>query len=258
MLCISGPPGMGKSYMTHRILEDRGVNVYDIPASMLESNEAGVPANVLQDVYYAQSMRCRKGEPSAILIDDIDAAVGDWGPMTQYVMNRQLVFSTLMRIADNPGRADKKASGSPVRIPVETARCPIIMICNDSGKLYPPLLRPGRTRCFDWSPDSAQKTEVVRSMFPELGHEDLSRFVAELDGHAHGLGRYPHGAPISLFSDIRYCMNDDAVYSLARGLDARGVMSLAVSGVPIPEISVEDLIDMGKSMLVDDSNYLEA
>ena len=38
----------------------------------------------------------------AIIINDIDAAIGDWGDLVQYTVNRQTVYSELMHLCDYP------------------------------------------------------------------------------------------------------------------------------------------------------------
>ena len=51
ILCISGPPGMGKTFQTHKILNEMGVAVCDLPGSFFENENAGAPAEAVQDCY---------------------------------------------------------------------------------------------------------------------------------------------------------------------------------------------------------------
>lgn len=258
ILCISGPPGMGKTYQTHHVLKQLEVAVCDLPGSAFENENAGAPAYMVQECYRRASSMWAKGRPAAIVIDDADTAIGEWGPMTQYTVNRQLVCGTLMALADNPFVCH--AGDGAVKTRIESFRVPIIMTCNDSGKLYAPLMRPGRTRTFSWLPGMEEKSAVVGNMFPELGGQDVETMVRAIDGFARTLSpRYGYGAPVSLYSDIRAFLDDEWVHSVFDGHTAREMMAM-----PIPERTpgqdrpLDELVAIGKSLLSEDRNYLEA
>ena len=258
ILCISGPPGMGKTYQTHQALRELEVAVCDLPGSAFENENAGAPAEMVQECYRRASAMWAKGRPAAIVIDDVDAAIGEWGEMTQYTVNRQLVCGTLMALADNPYVCH--AGDGAVKARVETFRVPVIMTCNDSGKLYAPLMRPGRTRTFSWVPDADDKSAVVGNLFPELSGQDVEAMVGSIDGFARTLSpRYGYGAPISLYSDIRAFLDDEWLHSVFDGHTAREMMTMRIpprtSG---NSRSLGEIVELGKSLLSDDRNYLEA
>lgn len=258
ILCISGPPGMGKTFQTHEVLRKLDVAVCDMPGSSFESENAGAPAEAIQECYRRASEMWARGRPAAIVIDDADAVMGQWGDLTQYTVNRQLVCATLMGLADNPYVC--YAGEGTVKARTETYRVPIFMTCNDSGKLYAPLMRPGRTRTFVWNPGTEEKASVVETMFPEIGYQGARCLIGALDEYAKGLSsRYVKGAPVSLYSDMRSYLDDEWVLSMVDGLTARQMMALEVPRRDAaPQLTVQQLIDLGKNLLTEDRNYLEA
>lgn len=257
ILCISGPPGMGKTFQTHQILRELDVAVCDLPGSAFENENAGAPADMVQECYRRASSMWEKKRPAAIVIDDADAAIGEWGTMTQYTVNRQLVCGTLMALADNPFVCH--TGNGALKACVETYRVPIIMTCNDSSKLYAPLLRPGRTRIFSWLPSMEEKSAVVGNLFPELAGKDVETMVRSIDGFAKTLSpRYGYGAPVSLYSDIRSFLDDEWLHSVFDGYTAREMMNMTIPERTSMSRSLEELVKLGKSLLSDDRNYLEA
>ena len=258
ILCISGPPGMGKTYQTHEVLRDLDVAICDLPGSAFENESAGAPAEAIQECYRRASSMWAKGRPAAIVIDDVDAAIGQWGELTQYTVNRQLVCGTLMALADNPYVCYSGEGAMKIR--TETYRVPIIMTCNDSGKLYAPLMRPGRTRSFVWVPGEDDRSAVVQSMFPDLEIQEVRMLIDALDGYARGISpRYGGGVPVSLYSDILAFLEDEWLHSVIDGHTAREMMSMDVPRFESnSKIALQELIERGKMLLSEDRNYLEA
>lgn len=257
--CISGPPGMGKTYQTREALRMLGVQVCDLPGSLFESKDAGEPANAIFETYAKASKYWDTGLVSAIVIDDVDAAIGDWGNNTQYTVNRQLVFSTLMKLADDPFSVFESGDNG-TKVHGRSYRVPIFMTCNDAGKLYPPLMRPGRTRIFEWVPDRSQKAEVVGPMFPRLRREEIDILVGELDDYCRGIGgKGSRGVPVALFADIVSAVEDEGLFAIIEGLTAKEMLTLdfGAPGSHATGKSVGELVEMGKSLLCGDENYLE-
>ena len=54
--------------------------------------------------YLAASQIVKDGKAiySALLFDDFDTGVGDWGALVQYTVNRQSIFAQLMNLCDDP------------------------------------------------------------------------------------------------------------------------------------------------------------
>lgn len=258
--CISGPPGMGKTYQTHIVLKKLGVVSCDLPGSSFESENAGVPADSLYECYCRASKYWQKGIPAAIVIDDADAAIGQWGDMTQYTVNRQLVCSTLMSLADNPKVAYLKDATGKIRGQTETARVPIIMTCNDSTKLYAPIMRPGRTRTFVWNPSPAEMECIVSGIFPCLDLEEVGALIDEMDRlYAERRPRHLGGAPASLYSDIRSSVTDEALCDMFRGLTAKQMMELDFNTESLSNWSgtVEELVAVGERLITAECRFVE-
>lgn len=257
--CISGPPGMGKTYQTHDILRRMGVVVCDLPGSSFENESAGVPADMIYESYVKASKYWEKGLPAAIFIDDADAAIGQWGELTQYTVNRQLVCSTLMALADDPCVAYVRGEAGRGKVRTETRRVPIFMTCNDSTKMYPPLMRPGRTRTFVWNPSSDEIGDVVMGMFPYLQREEAEELIDAMDAlYEERRPRCVSGAPVSLYSDIRSTVLDDAIFDSLEGLTVREMMGLTVEPGAIlnARVDVRDLIDIGDRLVTPDLGFV--
>lgn len=172
MLVIHGRPGEGKSWQLKRVLEDCGVETTYFNGSRVESEHAGDPAKEISSEYRRARLRSdvENGNPcQALILDDVDALLGNWGAMVQTTINRQLFIQELLKFADDPERIGSNADAN---------RVPIFMTVNDVSKLYGPLVRSGRAKLFHWRPLNDEKIEVVRRMFPELDHAECSALVA--------------------------------------------------------------------------------
>ncbi len=92
---------------------------------------------------------------AALVINDFDTGVGDWGKMVQYTVNRQQLFAELMHIADFPESVENQSA----------TRIPIIITGNNFLCLHGPLVRLGRMWSFEWKPTIIEKTQIVRYYF---------------------------------------------------------------------------------------------
>ena len=171
MLAIHGPPGHGKSFQCSTLLDEWGVKTFYISGSELESAIAGGPAQMIRQKYTeANQEYAKKGRACCLLIDDIDAGIGDFGSKTTYTVNRQNVSSILMNLADRPTLLD----GEPV------SRTPIIATANNLEALYEPLRRPGRMTKFFWSMSVDELRCVVGVLFHDiLCADDCDRLTNE-------------------------------------------------------------------------------
>lgn len=66
---------MGKTYQLRHYLVTVGVKVFSISAADLESDRAGEPAKLLKRKYLEASDCITDGNPSALLIDDVDTTL---------------------------------------------------------------------------------------------------------------------------------------------------------------------------------------
>ncbi len=179
LLGVHGPPGNGKTFQTKLIAEAMGARVVELSSGSLEDKEAGEPVEALRKAYLAAAGGLGDPRRGVLLINDIDAALGDWGPLVQTTVNRQMLCAELMQIADRPcsiGRA-------------EVPRTPIIMTGNYFGRLYGPMIRAGRAELFEWSPNFDERLDVLTRLFPELPLEGLAELLQE------------HDQPVAFFAD---------------------------------------------------------
>jgi SpoVK/Ycf46/Vps4 family AAA+-type ATPase len=232
MLGIFGPAGEGKTFQTEEICKILGVNLLTVSPGELESPNAGQPGELLRMLYLRASDKTESGKPSIVLINDIDTVLGNWGSLVQYTVNRQVVFGQLMAFCDYP----YFVSGQNV------ARVPIIVTGNDPASLYEPLLRPGRTRVFPWTPTPEDRLHILRPMFPEVPEASLSALLAEFPDQ-----------PVSFWSDARAAAWEAALGQWTMSQEPQQVMSLirenrrvSLEGV---QISAEQLQGIARSMV---------
>jgi len=164
ILYIVGRPGMGKTWQLRHHLEALGFAVYSISSADLEDKNAGEPAKLIRTQYVNASMNLSSGNPSALVIDDIDTTVGEWEQNTGTV-NHEGILAFLMHIADNP---------THIEIIGNVNRVPIFFTGNCFERLYEPLRRPGRMIKFEWEPTREEKAEIVASIF-SFTDKDISR-----------------------------------------------------------------------------------
>lgn len=176
ILAIHGEPGTGKSFQLAHALNDTRTFYKTISSSDLESANANDPAKLLRSAYLQVADEVwEKGHVTgALVINDIDSALGDWGPLVQTTVNRQMVIGEMQHITDYPDSVDNRAN----------QRIPIFVTANDLTKLYGPLLRPGRTESFYWAPTSDELKDVLSQALPHLSRHDVAEFVARVDSRS--------------------------------------------------------------------------
>ncbi|MHC1599575.1 MAG: AAA family ATPase [Candidatus Methanospirareceae archaeon] len=118
ILGIHGPSGDGKTFQCERVLKNLGVKTCLISGGQLESYDAGKPAELIRQTYLQAGEAIRKDnkvQMAALLINDFDTGVGEWGELVQYTVNRQTVFGELMHLVDYPESVENKQT---LRIPI--------------------------------------------------------------------------------------------------------------------------------------------
>lgn len=235
ILGIFGPAGEGKTFQTEEVCKILQVNPLTISPGELESPNAGQPGELLRMLYLRASEEIRSGKPSVVLINDIDTVLGNWGSLVQYTVNRQVVFGQMMAFCDYP----YSVSGQNV------ARVPIIVTGNDPAALYEPLLRPGRTRVFPWTPTPDDRYQVLKPMFPEIPESSLTELLAEFPDQ-----------PVSFWSDARAAAWETALGRWAMAQEPQQVMSLIRANRRVSlegqSISTEQLQGVARSMVARD------
>ena len=209
ILGISGPPGEGKSFQCRKVLEHLGCGYIEMSTDDFGSALEAESAKYLYARYAEASERSKQDrKPYVILCDDIDVAIGQWGELTQYTVNRQYAIGNLMHLCDSPERINvdvqkmsdsaRKTAGilqSHGQQSLVTRRIPIILTGNDFTKLYAPLLREGRMTIFNWVPSQAEKSMVVSSIL-KLSQNDADYLISDCNGRAQ------RNLPISFFSSL--------------------------------------------------------
>ncbi len=206
ILGIHGPPGEGKTFICQRILENYGIRSWLIAGGELENADAGEPSSLIRRRYLEASRAMKHGDVgSCLILNDIDAALGDWGSLTQYTVNRQNVLAQLLHLSDFPTVVENQP----------TIRVPIIVTANDLTKLYGPLVRPGRMKRFEWKPTIEEKTQIVASIFPEYDQPSILRLVDEF-----------RRQPASFFADLRASALDGFIWTAISGYQPKDLIKV--------------------------------
>jgi len=246
ILGIHGPSGEGKTYQCEHVLKEINAHIAYVSGGELESREAGEPAELIRKAYEsASSYRLSdpgRLRPAVVFINDIDAAIGDWGELVQYTVNRQNVFGELMHLADFPQQLRNES----------VVRVPIVATGNDFTKLYGPLIRLGRMRLFAWKPTQEERLEVLGSIYPELTFAECQSLFSSFADQ-----------PIAFFSELRSHLYDEMVWSYIETTGvAQAFERLSRGEIPRvrPAIELVALQDSGNALLKARAlmNYLEA
>jgi len=155
---IHGKSGEGKTFQLRYALDNAGVRAVLLSGGQLESSDAGEPGARVRDAYLEAGSFISNGIPATVVLNDTDAAIGNWGELTQYTVNTQNVITELMHLCDYPTRVEGK----------QTPRVPIFLTGNDFTRLYAPLRRHGRMDLFRWEMSREERGQIMASLFPVL------------------------------------------------------------------------------------------
>lgn len=267
ILAISGPPGMGKTYQTQKVLDFMGIKKFIMSGTEFESKNAGVPAENMQKMYkeISEDIFYKKIEYGAIVIDDADAAIGKWDGLVQYTMNRQLIIKSLIDIADNPFELRIIDDNGSINLH-ETCRIPFIITLNDETKMYEPLIRNGRTVIFPWKPEEKDIIPILDNIF------DGIIFVDENEHIIHNYNLYIkilkyakeeakieiNELPIALFADIKSKLLDDSLWKKLH--NAKSFISAESDFLKLLNSKLKfgfsNALDIGIKLLRYNNNYL--
>ena len=240
ILGIYGPPGEGKTFQTDLTLDYLGVKPFYISGAELENPRAGLPAQIVRSAYLAAGtyMAESPGKAAAVVINDVETGIGDWGPSVQYTVNRQTVTGQLMTLADNPTLVDNH----------RVQRVPIIVTGNDLTTLHGPLRRLGRMQAFRWEPNLAEKAALIRGLFPELQPFHCDALAAE----------YPD-RPVAFFAHVKSIIGDDDLWQQAVDYGPPLAIQLALVDQALPlvpqELSLERIMKVADA--IDNLSALE-
>jgi SpoVK/Ycf46/Vps4 family AAA+-type ATPase len=226
ILGIHGKSGQGKSYQIEKILTNLNIEILHISGSQLESENAGEPGKLIVNTYEKASKKLSQSETGvAIIIDDFDTGVGNWGEMVQYTINTQVVNATLMHLADNPKKVNN----------LEIKRIPIILTGNDFTKMYEPLSRPGRMRSFLWEPTELEKIEMLLPLFKTLSREEITDLINKFNDKT-----------ISFFVDLKSYALQDKLWNMINYIGSENVLKKLKKGRLITQkqtINYSDIFD---------------
>ena len=204
ILGIDGLPGTGKTFLCQKVIEKLGYKEVLISGGELESKNAGEPAELIRERYLKANriLETKKYKGVAILFNDIETGIGNWGENTQYTVNRQTVFGELMHIVDYPNSVGG----------IETKRIPIILTGNDFSKLYEPLTRVGRFESFTWTPTLEETLETAYHILDFLDKNSVKSLVLAL------VAEYKKNGckviPLSFFTHFKTLLINDALWKL--------------------------------------------
>lgn len=246
ILGIWGGKGQGKSFQTELVFRAMGIEPVIMSAGELESERAGEPGKLIRERYRTASLVIKnQGKMSCLMINDIDAGVGRFGN-TQMTVNNQIVFGTLMNLADNPTRV---SVGQDWRESDITDRVPIIVTGNDFSTLYAPLIRDGRMDKFYWQPTREDLINIVHQMYQkdEISREDIVQIVDTFPNQALDF----YGALRSRTYDrfiLKWVEEIGGAKKLGEKLLRRRKDDPLPTFIP-PEQKIEDLMDAGYSLV---------
>jgi len=212
ILGIDGLPGTGKTFQCKNVLEKLNYSIITITGSELENKNAGEPAELIREKYIDANYKLKTQSTNgvALIFDDLDVFIGDWGSNVQYTVNRQLVLGELMALADNPYQVGDQ----------QTERIPIIVTGNDFTKLYEPLTRPGRFERFTWIPSNEEIIDIATAILDFADRKLVKKLTLALIDIYQKKGQKV--IPISFFSHLKATIIDDAIweyYKQNRSLD---------------------------------------
>ena len=241
ILGIFGPPGEGKTVMCKQVLDDLGVYTEKMSVSEFENKDAGRPVERLKEIYSItkEKLLSSSNEKVAFLIDDADTALGNWGEMTQYTVNTQIIIGELMQIASD----------------VRERKVPIIITGNDFSKIYYPLRRSGRMTSFYWNPSNEERIDSVKMIFSWLSLEDCNKYVKQLEEFAKKIGT--KRPPISFYATVKNRIFDDDLWKQIiierqKTIDASYSANLIIPSVS--NITVDEIIIKSKKELININN----
>jgi len=234
ILGIWGGKGCGKSFNVELCCRDMGITPFVVSAGELEDPVAGEPGASLRRRYVAAANEAaRRGKPTVLVINDLDAGVARFKD-DKITVNNQIVQASLMNLCDNPTRvslgarrADSRAWDSrderdafreadPVfqrrDALVGSVRClrvPIVVTGNDFSRLYAPLTRAGRMDLWHWEPSREEIASMLHQTLKDAEETGAVGYGGVEDARAL-VARFPD-QPLDFFAAARAMCADDAV-----------------------------------------------
>lgn len=239
ILAIHGPAGTGKTFQLAESLRQLNITVKLLSSSDLESDRANEPAKLVRQVYteLQNKMRLEQHMAAALVINDLDAGLGDWGELVQSTENRQLVFGELMHICDEASRP--KTGGNYVPC--------IFITANDLKKLYAPLLRPGRIRTFFWDSSPEDVAQILQRRLRSISVKRLEQIARDHEDKS-----------VAFFVDAAQRAEDQALLGIMANDDYRSVIKHArIYGIDTQSSITEQQLRQAIGVLLEEEDLMQ-
>ena len=170
ILCVEGPPGLGKSTQLGQCLRELGSPFVRLDTSQLGGQFEGDPVRELDAAVTSLRDDYRSGPRPALVIDDLDMGLGVHSART-YTVNTQLTCGWLMARTDEvyePGLGPDRPA--------------ILVTGNDFSGVHGPLLRSGRARIFEYAPTAKEVADVLEPVFAKHVEGDRAAILEAFPG----------------------------------------------------------------------------
>ena len=239
MLGISGAPGEGKTFQVKHVLSNSKVEVFNFCFSEFENINAGIPIEKLVERYNeAQAEIKEKNKVACLFIDDIDVGLGKKDGY-QYTVNFQHLEGGLMSFA-NFSEETKP-------------RVPIILTGNNFSLLHEPLIRHGRMRHFEWTPEEKEMCLMVKYYFHQFSEDICSGIVNDINAYCD-FKKIPH-RNIAFYASLKTAISDDNLWIYISEKNLHYENKNITTGVQIEDllkntiVSKDDVITKGKFII---------
>lgn len=235
ILGLQGPAGEGKTFQCCEVLRRLNVTPVSLSADEFGSEHEGGPARTLvrRYIYASRLVLTGQARAAALVINDIDACLGNFGELVQYTVNTQQLNATIMGLCDSPTRVGEE----------QTARVPLIVTGNDLRKLYGPLTRPGRMTVFTWRPTLEEKRAIVVEMYGDVpvSMDDVQQLVR----------RYRRQS-VAFFESVKGTLMDRCTLATIREVGLENVVEAASARdgrvrVTMPSIDLRELLSVAQT-----------
>lgn len=162
---LSGPPGVGKTFLAKAVAGEAGVPFFAISGSEFEETFIGIGAARIRNLF----IEARKFEKAVIFIDEIDAVAGKRDDINGLDSNRRQTINQLLVELDGFG-TNKNKNGSLI----------VLAATNSVQSLDPAILRPGR---FDniltlSPPDIKGRRQILENLISSIPEGKISTDVS--------------------------------------------------------------------------------
>lgn len=174
MFLVEGEPGTGKTCTTRMVLAAAGIHVIDLEVALLESPNAGLPAQYFaQHIDKASEHVEEYGVPTAVMVDDFDLLTSENTESSTGTRNTAQLVAAVQRYCDEP----TMIVGKPCH-PI-----PILATVNDLSGLRESFVRGGRAQRHHFNPEGKDLCKMAYAVLtPFLKTEQIDRVLRSAKG----------------------------------------------------------------------------